>query len=1167
MADGIEAAGLISERSRKRKRLGSIPKLLPNQKVEVRSIEEGFEGSWHCGTVIDAKTQICVVKYDHILLDDGSDKFVDSIQVISPVNGKFSAYENPSKLRNYRGRIRPLPPKFICNGNCLHYGQCVDVFHQDAWWEGVIFDHDDVSDVRSVFFPDVGDELRIRIKNLRFTRDWNAASDEWKLRGDWIFLEVLEELELEKWPIFVSVKQIWYEVRIKKRFLKEMKEWTCQMREIWKETVKEVIVDNLKLTMAEFFARLQQEGQILDINKRFLDSIVDIEPSFFESLAAEPFDPNLVAAEEEFDDDDDDDAGPPGFSNLTSTKSENEDICYRWTQMSDLCVAERDLVLEPECYPDSIFQYNEYTNAHSKPPGSLIPKVRQHLLYLGWKIELKRDPFGSKKSESVRYRYTNPGGKHYFSLTVLCADLCNLSSEYTSFGPYKPPPPRDLVEVEPEYCPQAVVDYYSVTLEENSEFKKKDIGFREMQIRARKHLLSVGWVLSFADELCKRIVYISPTGKKCYSLRQACNHYLLESFSHGSDNASEINVSERSEGESQSERAKNGKNQRVVGKLIIKKKDGVLCIEEAAPSSSSTQQRAAVKKKGSLLNSIDEETRNSSTITTRVLRSSKRAREEISPMHQTPRTVLSWLMDNNVILPRSKVQYRCRKDGHTMKEGRVTRDGIKCGCCQAVFSVSKFETHAGSTYRRPSANIFLEDGRSLLDCQLQIKGDRNARLCISEPRRLKGSRRQIINDNDYICSVCHYGGELVLCDQCPSSFHTHCLGLKEVPDGDWFCPSCCCRICNQNKYGSDCEQNTDSNVLSCEQCERRYHIGCLKGKEGFMKLESYPPVNWFCSPRCEEIFLGINKLLGKPIPVGRDELTWTILKHKKPEGGNHDMEEMTESYSKLNIAISVMHECFEPVKEPRTQRDIVEDVIFCRWSELNRLNFKGFYTVLLEKDDELVSAATIRIYGEKVAELPLIGTRFRYRRCGMCHALMNELEKMLVELGVERLVLPAVPSVLHTWTSSFGFSLMKESEKLSFLGYTFLDFQGTQMCQKRLAESSISRGNNYEAINGSNAVDLGGISAVSEVSQAERFEDSGMVNELPLETGGGNQNNDGSSSVPLEISAKQPTQIECQSEISVECSMGASNRKEEENNGNNGHLKCYQRRKIVACGS
>ncbi|PWA52554.1 agenet-like domain-containing protein [Artemisia annua] len=941
---------------------------------------------------------------------------------------------------------------------------------------------------------------------------------------------------------------------MKKRFGKEIKEWTCKLRDIWKETVKEVVLDNLKFTMVEFFSRLHKEGhQDLDM-KQIINSIAKIDPSFFE---------NLSPVEDDLDDDEDDDMGPPGFS---KTRTVSEDQVFKYTEIPKSCGYVPDLAIEPRCYQDAIFEYN---NSSLKPSVSLILKVRQHLLYLGWKVEVKKD-LGKKKNK-IRYRYTDPTtGKCYQSLTVLCADLYNLSSEstsselYISSSPTPDPAPapapapapvtaRELVDVDSDYCPQAVVDFH-YSVEENNNIYSK-----QLRSRAKRHLLAVGWSMWFPGN-SNRLMYLSPDGKKFHSIRQACTHYMLENGSGGSGNSFECQEKVKEEGVWCQEKTK----EKGIGKLIIKKKDGVLSIQAVDKR----------KEKESFLKPIDEETGKSETGNssrkTRVLRSSKRAREEISPMHQTPRTILSWLIDNSVLLPRSKVHYRCRKDGHTMKEGRVTRDGIKCSCCQTVFSISKFESHAGSSNRRPSANIFLEDGRSLLDCQLQLKSDQNARLCKTEPRRSKGNRQKLINDNDYICTVCHYGGELVLCDQCPSSFHTHCLGITDVPDGDWFCPSCCCRVCNQNKFSDACEEETDSNILNCEQCERRYHIGCLKRKEGFTKLESYPQVNWFCSQRCEEIFVGLNKLLGKPIPVGRDDLTWTIVKHKRSEGDTSNTEELTEIYSKLNIAISVMHECFEPVKEPRTQRDIVEDVIFCRWSELNRLNFKGFYTILLEKDDELVSAASVRIYGEKVAELPLVGTRFRFRRRGMCHALVDELEKMLVGLGVERLVLPAVPSVLNTWTSSFGFSLMTESEKLNFLGYTFLDFQGTHMCQKSLmmappsAESSISRDNNFEAINGSNAVDLDHISAASEVSQVERVEESGLVHQHPLETDQGKVNDNRSASAPLEILAEQPSQVECQSEVSVECSMEASN---VNNNGSNGHIKCYQRRKTVSCGS
>ncbi|KAK4771882.1 hypothetical protein SAY86_013657 [Trapa natans] len=48
------------------------------------------------------------------------------------------------------------------------------------------------------------------------------------------------------------------------------------------------------------------------------------------------------------------------------------------------------------------------------------------------------------------------------------------------------------------------------------------------------------------------------------------------------------------------------------------------------------------------------------------------------------------------------------------------------------------------------------------------------------------------------------------------------------------------------------------------------------------------------------------------------------------------------------------------------------------------------------------------IHGEKVAEIALVGTRFKFCRLGMCHALMDTLEKKLKELGVKRMALPAL---------------------------------------------------------------------------------------------------------------------------------------------------------------
>lgn len=42
----------------------------------------------------------------------------------------------------------------------------------------------------------------------------------------------------------------------------------------------------------------------------------------------------------------------------------------------------------------------------------------------------------------------------------------------------------------------------------------------------------------------------------------------------------------------------------------------------------------------------------------------------------------------------------------------------------------------------------------------------------------------------------------------------------------------------------------------------------------------------------------------------------------------------------------------------------------------------------------------LRVHGAKVAEVPLVGTRFKFRRLGMCRILIEELEKVIFFLWI-----------------------------------------------------------------------------------------------------------------------------------------------------------------------
>ncbi|KAL0419095.1 UNVERIFIED_CONTAM: hypothetical protein Sradi_1323000 [Sesamum radiatum] len=267
-------------------------KLLLHEKVEVRSVEDGFLGSWHAGRVIGCEDLARVVQYDHLLNDEGSCNLTEHVEVSPVVDGCGSGEIEVSN--NYRGLIRPLPPSCVLGPWCLHYGQCVDLFYEDAWWEGVIFDHEDGCEQRRIFFPDMGDEMEARIDMLRPSKDWDEVTEEWKPRGNWLFLELIEEVE-QDWPLPVSVKQIWYEVRMKNGFEK-LKEWTSSGRYIWRELLLQVLFDNLRITVKQLFIELNSSWDLAELGQPLpefsetaFDVVVKTEGLFHNSLEVVPF--------------------------------------------------------------------------------------------------------------------------------------------------------------------------------------------------------------------------------------------------------------------------------------------------------------------------------------------------------------------------------------------------------------------------------------------------------------------------------------------------------------------------------------------------------------------------------------------------------------------------------------------------------------------------------------------------------------------------------------------------------------------------------------------------------------------------------------------------------------------------------------------------------------
>ncbi|KAL3518453.1 hypothetical protein ACH5RR_021042 [Cinchona calisaya] len=435
--------------------------------------------------------------------------------------------------------------------------------------------------------------------------------------------------------------------------------------------------------------------------------------------------------------------------------------------------------------------------------------------------------------------------------------------------------------------------------------------------------------------------------------------------------------------------------------------------------------------------------------------------------------------------------------GKLLRSGYKLGSGIFCYCCNQVVSPSQFEAHAGCASRRkPYLQIYTPEGVSLHEWSLAIK------------RNMKPST----DESDDVCSICQGTGELLCCDMCPRAFHKVCVNLPSIPEGNWYCRYCVnmiqkekfvernvnavaagrvagidpveevkkrcvriigalepevggCVLCRGHDFSkSDFGPLT---VILCDQCEKEYHVGCLKD-HGMDDLKELPNEKWFCCRECSSIHSALQQLIGegeKELP----DLMLSVIKQKHEDLGSEDNSELNiswrllhgkmaseESRKLFSGAVSVFHDRFDPIGDSdKGRHDLIPIMIYGRSNKDQ--DFGGMYCAILTVNSIVVSAGIFRIFGQEVAEIPLVATSTTCQGKGYFQSLFGCIENLLASMNVRDLVLPAAPEAEAIWMNKFGFEKISAEQLEQYKkDYQMMIFQGTSVLHKGVAKLETS---------------------------------------------------------------------------------------------------------------
>uniref|UniRef100_A0A7N0ZV51 PHD-type domain-containing protein n=1 Tax=Kalanchoe fedtschenkoi TaxID=63787 RepID=A0A7N0ZV51_KALFE len=437
----------------------------------------------------------------------------------------------------------------------------------------------------------------------------------------------------------------------------------------------------------------------------------------------------------------------------------------------------------------------------------------------------------------------------------------------------------------------------------------------------------------------------------------------------------------------------------------------------------------------------------------------------------------------------TEVTYVANKE--KLRGGYISGIGICCECCNKVISPSQFEAHAGrGAHRKPFHNIYISIGISFHQLAIRINLNRSS-----------------IKGNDKLCKICGEGGDLICCGGCPRSFHEDCAPSISTHNGIWYC-----RICESNQKGKFDNPNAlaagrvpgvdpmeqiinrsiriiqvgeveiggcilcrsptfdkefgSHTVIICDQCEREYHVGCLKD-HGIADLKEEPKGDWFCCQGCERIHSSVLKLVANGEERLPDSLLSAIQKnseHSKDSGSRDSIDVnwrilrgktvSNESEPLLLTAVDILQENFGHIVDPATNIDLIPAMV--NGEELQSQDFGGMYCAVLTVKSAVVSVVVFRIRGMELAEMPLVATSSNVHGKGYFQTLYACLERFFGFVKVQKIVLPAAEGAEAIWNNKFGFTKMSEEELKPYMNdYHLMNFQGLPWFNKAVPKVRI----------------------------------------------------------------------------------------------------------------